>query len=62
VYVRRDLRGRGAGQAASIEAAGTAGEWKLLSRVFPENAAGRALLRLMGFREVGVQYQRSQKK
>ena len=28
--------------------------WKLLSRVFPENAASRALLRSVGFREVGT--------
>lgn len=60
VYVRRDWRGRGAGRvalAALIEAAGAAGMWKLVSRVFPENAASRALLRRMGFREVGI-YQR----
>ncbi len=57
VYVRRDWRGRGAGRvalAALIEVAGVAGFWKLVSRVFPENAASRALLRRMGFREVGV--------
>jgi phosphinothricin acetyltransferase len=60
VYVRRDWRGRGAGRvalAALIEAAGAAGLWKLVSRVFPENLASRGLLRRMGFREVGV-YQR----
>jgi len=60
VYVRRDRRGRGAGQialGALIEAAGAAGLWKLVSRVFPENTASRALLRRMGFREVGI-YQR----
>jgi phosphinothricin acetyltransferase len=57
VYVRRDWRGRGAGRvalAALIEAAGTAGFWKLVSRVFPENVASRGLLRRMSFREVGV--------
>jgi L-amino acid N-acyltransferase YncA len=57
VYVRRDWRGRGAGQvalAALIEAAGAAGQWKLVSRVFPENLASRGLLRRMGFREVGI--------
>jgi L-amino acid N-acyltransferase YncA len=37
-----------------IEAAGRAGFWKLLSRVFPENTASRALVRELGFREVGV--------
>jgi L-amino acid N-acyltransferase YncA len=60
VYVRRDWRRRGAGRvvlAALIEAASAAGLWKLVSRVFPENTASRALLRRMGFREVGV-YQR----
>ena len=30
------------------------GFWKLLSRVFPENAASRALCRATGFREVGT--------
>jgi phosphinothricin acetyltransferase len=57
VYVAREARGRGAGRlalAALITAAAQAGFWKLLSRVFPENAASRALLRRLGFREVGV--------
>ena len=48
VYVRRDYRGRGAGGtvlAGLIEAAETAGLHKLISRVFPENAASRALLK-----------------
>jgi phosphinothricin acetyltransferase len=31
-----------------------AGYWKWVSRVFVENTASRALLRLHGFREVGV--------
>ncbi len=57
VYVAREARGRGAGRAAMqalIKAAERAGFWKLVSRVFPENAASRALLRSVGFREVGV--------
>jgi L-amino acid N-acyltransferase YncA len=57
VYVARAARGRGAGRAAMlalIEAAEAAGLWKLVSRVFVENAASRALLRSVGFREVGV--------
>jgi phosphinothricin acetyltransferase len=57
VYVRRDVRGQGAGTIAMtglIEAAARAGLWKLLSRIFPENAASRALMRKLGFREVGV--------
>src|SRR5690349_5005239 len=48
VYVRRDYRGRGAGRAvlaALIEAAAGQGMHKLTSRVFPENAASRALLK-----------------
>jgi len=57
VYVAREARGRGAGRLALqalIEAAEVAGFWKLLSRIFPENAASRALVRSMGFREVGT--------
>jgi L-amino acid N-acyltransferase YncA len=57
VYVARAARGRGAGRAAMeklIEEAERAGFWKLVSRVFPENAASLALLRSLGFREVGV--------
>jgi phosphinothricin acetyltransferase len=37
-----------------IDEAKGAGFWKLVSRVFVENAASRALLRGLGFREVGV--------
>jgi phosphinothricin acetyltransferase len=57
VYVARDLRGRGAGRAAMqalLAAAGAAGLWKLVSRVFVENAASRGLLQSLGFREVGI--------
>jgi phosphinothricin acetyltransferase len=57
VYVARHLRGHGAGRVAMvalIDAARTAGFWKLLSRVFVENTASRRLLRSVGFREVGV--------
>ncbi|HEV7426330.1 MAG TPA: arsinothricin resistance N-acetyltransferase ArsN1 family A [Thermoanaerobaculia bacterium] len=57
VYALRAARGRGAGRMA-MEAlfisAHDAGFWKLLSRVFVENAASRGLLRALGFREVGV--------
>jgi arsenate reductase (glutaredoxin) len=58
VYARRSHRGRGAGRAALLSllaAAPEAGLWKLTSRVFVENAPSRALLRSVGFREVGVQ-------
>jgi phosphinothricin acetyltransferase len=57
VYVERAARGTGAGRAALqglIEECERRGFWKLLSRVFPENAASRALCRRLGFREVGV--------
>jgi L-amino acid N-acyltransferase YncA len=60
VYVARHRRGAGAGRVAMIallEAAEVAGYWKLLSRIFPENTASRALMAKVGFREVGV-YQR----
>ena len=60
VYVTRSDRGRGAGRVALqslIEEARAAGFWKLVSRVFPENTASRALLNQLGFREVGI-YQR----
>jgi L-amino acid N-acyltransferase YncA len=57
VYLRRDYRSRGAGRAvltALIEAAAQRGMHKLTSRVFPENLASRALLKGLGFEEIGV--------
>jgi phosphinothricin acetyltransferase len=57
VYASRAARGRGAGRMAMealFAAAREAGFWKLVSRVFVENTASRALLRAVGFREVGV--------
>jgi L-amino acid N-acyltransferase YncA len=57
VYVARAHRRHGAGRIALqalIEAASKAGFWKLLSRIFPENKASRALVRDLGFREVGI--------
>ena len=63
VYAARSARGKGAGRAAMlelIEKAREAGFWKLVSRVFVENAASRALLRSIGFREVGT-YERHAK-
>ncbi len=57
VYVARSWRGHGAGRAA-LEAlfreAEAAGFWKLVSRIFVENTASRALMRSLGFREVGI--------
>jgi phosphinothricin acetyltransferase len=57
VYVARAERGRGFGRTAIdalCTAAEAAGYWKLLSRVFVENAASRRLLVSAGFREVGI--------
>lgn len=57
VYVERAARGTGAGRvalAALLEACRERGFWKLVSRVFPENTASRALCRGLGFREVGL--------
>ncbi|MEZ5416969.1 MAG: arsinothricin resistance N-acetyltransferase ArsN1 family A [Vicinamibacterales bacterium] len=57
IYVAGRHHGRGVGTAlmphflAAVEAAGF---WKVLSRLFPENAASRALCARFGFREVGV--------
>jgi L-amino acid N-acyltransferase YncA len=60
VYVARSHRGRGLGRGlmeALADEAAARGFWKLVSRVFVENAASRALLIAAGFREVGT-YQR----
>ncbi|MCC6948056.1 MAG: N-acetyltransferase [Bradyrhizobiaceae bacterium] len=57
VYVSRDARGRGLGRVALealIKAARARGDWKLLSRVFPENQPSLKLLVSLGFREVGT--------
>lgn len=57
VYVSRDHRGEGAGRVAMealIAESRKQGVWKLLSRVFPENAQSLRLLGLLGFRQVGI--------
>jgi phosphinothricin acetyltransferase len=57
VYVARDARGKGFGRAVLIEliqAARVRGDWKLLSRVFPENQTSLRLLQSLGFRRVGT--------
>ncbi|HWA21915.1 MAG TPA: arsinothricin resistance N-acetyltransferase ArsN1 family A [Caulobacterales bacterium] len=57
VYVRRDQRGRGVGEAAMqalLVASETHGLWKLLSRAFPENRASLALIDRLGFKQIGV--------
>jgi L-amino acid N-acyltransferase YncA len=57
VYVARAARGHGVGRVALqalMDSAAKAGFWKLVSRVFPENVASRAMLRALGFRQVGI--------
>jgi phosphinothricin acetyltransferase len=57
VYVARNFRRRGAGRVALSEMmrqAQAKGFWKLVSRVFIENEASRALIASLGFREVGI--------
>lgn len=57
VYVAASERGRGVGDALLgrfLPACEAAGFWKVLSRIFPENRASRALCRRHGFREVGT--------
>ena len=60
VYVARSARGKGAGRVvldALCRAYAERGFWKIVSRIFPENAASLALHERCGFRVVGV-YQR----
>jgi phosphinothricin acetyltransferase len=57
VYVAREARGTGAGRAALDALAQeyeARGFWKLVSRIFPENAPSLALHERAGFRVVGV--------
>ncbi|HEX9819683.1 MAG TPA: arsinothricin resistance N-acetyltransferase ArsN1 family A [Methylomirabilota bacterium] len=57
VYVARAARGTGAGRAALEALCRTYAErgfWKIVSRIFPENAASLALHERCGFRVVGV--------
>lgn len=57
VYVAGSSQRQGVGEAlmaAFLPACEAAGLWKLVSRVFPENAASRRLLARHDFREVGV--------
>jgi phosphinothricin acetyltransferase len=63
VYVARGRRGKGVGRVALdalVSAARDAGLHKLVSRIFPENAASRAACRAAGFREVGVYQEHGQ--
>ena len=57
VYIDKSVRRQGIGKELMrklSDEAERAGFWKLVSRVFVENAASRSLLRKVGFREVGT--------
>ena len=57
LYVERAARRQGAGAMALealVQEAERAGFWKLVSRVFTDNTASRAVIRSHGFREVGI--------
>lgn len=57
IYVGAAWRGRGVGATllgTLMAESERAGLWKLLSRIFVENAASRALCARLGFREVGI--------
>ena len=59
VFTDRAARRRGAGLLAMRELvtqARVAGAWKLVSGIFVENEASRALVAAVGFREVGTYY------
>lgn len=57
VYIAEAQQGRGVGShlmQAFFPACEAVGLWKLISRIFIENTASRALCRKHGFREVGI--------
>src|SRR4051794_10262201 len=57
VYIERAARGRGLGRLlmeALAEEAARRGYWKLIGLLFPENEASVALMRSVGWREVGL--------
>lgn len=57
IYVARASRGEGVGTTtltALCEEATARGLWKLVSLIFPDNAASLALARSLGFRQVGI--------
>ena len=56
IYVHEKAKRQHVGDvlmAAFLPACEKAGFWKVLSRIFPENVASRALCKKHGFREVG---------
>ena len=57
IYTARECRGRGLAAAALgalLPLVKADGAWKLVSRIFPENAASRKVCANHGFREVGT--------
>jgi len=57
VYIANAHQGKGIGShlmQAFFPACAQAGLWKLVSRIFIENTASRALCKKHGFREVGI--------
>jgi L-amino acid N-acyltransferase YncA len=57
IYVASSHHGQGIANRlmpAFLQALEQAGFWKVLSRLFPENAASRAVCARHGFREVGI--------
>jgi phosphinothricin acetyltransferase len=63
VYVAATARGQRVGNllmSRFVEACAASGIWKILSRIFPENTASRALCARHGFREVGVYVRHAQ--
>ena len=57
IYLDASARGQGVGRRlldGLVDAARTAGFWKLVSRVFPFNTASRRVCAACGFREVGT--------
>jgi L-amino acid N-acyltransferase YncA len=57
IYIAEAARGRGVGDGlmrAFLRECEAAGVWKVVARIFPDNAASRRLCAAHGFREVGV--------
>jgi L-amino acid N-acyltransferase YncA len=63
IYIASSAHGQGVGTIlleAFFTACEIVGIWKLVSRIFPENLASRALCQKTGFREVGIYQKHAQ--